>query len=99
MPSLLETTELTFLLHLIRVATKEWIIPKKIVLQNETRNQKLIEYWGCNPKCGEQCILVISQDDAVKPFVSENESIWEYFEPELRRRLSELELDESVARI
>ena len=31
------------------------------------------------------------------PFISENESMWEYFEPELKRRLSELDIEDTYA--
>ena len=35
--------------------------------------------------------------DMALPFISRNDAIWDYFEPELKRRLSELEKDDSYA--
>lgn len=35
--------------------------------------------------------------NALVPFISRNESMWEFFEPELKRRLSMMETDDSCA--
>ena len=41
--------------------------------------------------------MTISKEDALRPFISHNDAMWEYFEPELRRRLSELDIDDTYA--
>ena len=41
--------------------------------------------------------LFFSREDALVPFISRNESMWEFFEPELKRRLSMMETDDSYA--
>lgn len=41
--------------------------------------------------------LVFARADPKLPFVSRNEAMWQYFEPELRHRLEEMELDDSTA--
>ena len=40
---------------------------------------------------------MFSKEDALAPFISRNESMWEFFEPELKRRLSMMETDDSYA--
>ena len=95
-PSFLEVSEFTFLINLIRTATKENIIPLKITLQNTIDNKEVEKYWGCKvEKDCKKSTLTLSVIDSLKPFVSENELMWDYFEPELKRRLSELEVDDS----
>ena len=37
------------------------------------------------------------KSDAMIPFISHNESMWEFFEPELSRRLSMMETDDTYA--
>jgi len=40
---------------------------------------------------------VFSKEDALAPFISRNESMWEFFEPELKCRLSMTGTDDSCA--
>ena len=94
-PLFLEVSEFVFLINLIRIATKENIIPLKITLQNSINNKVLEKYFGCKINKGNKSTLTLSFNDSLKPFVSENEVMWDYFEPELKRRLSELEVEDS----
>ena len=41
--------------------------------------------------------LTFSKADTLIPFISRNESMWEFFEPELTRRLSMMETDDTYA--
>ena len=94
-PLFLEVSEFVFLINLIRIATKENITPLKITLQNSINNKELEKYFGCKLQKGNKSALTLSLNDSLKPFVSENEVMWDYFEPELKRRLSELEVEDS----
>ncbi|MGN0143691.1 MAG: helix-turn-helix domain-containing protein [Clostridium sp.] len=94
-PWFLEVSEFIFLINLIRIATKDNIIPLKVTLQNSISNKELEKYLGCKPQKGDKSTLTLSLNDSIKPFVSENEAMWDYFEPELKRRLSELEVEDS----
>lgn len=94
-PLFLEVSEFVFLINLIRRATKDNIIPVKITLQNSIKSKELEKYFGCRIQKGDKSILALSLNDSLKPFVSENEVMWDYFEPELKRRLSELEVEDS----
>ncbi len=100
LPVFLVEMEFTFLINLIRSATKEHITPLNITLQKSINNRSLQAYWGCEPKLSIRNTLTLSINDAHKPFISQNDAMWDYFEPELKRRLSELEIDDSfVARV
>ena len=46
---------------------------------------------------GNKNRLVFSKEDAPVPFISRNESMWEFFEPELKCRLSMTGTDDSCA--
>ena len=53
-------------------------------------------YFNCRYMIkGDKNILTLSKEDAQIPFISQNDDMWEYFEPELKRRLSELEVEDS----
>lgn len=41
--------------------------------------------------------LTFTVEDLQAPFISHNDAMWSYFEPELRRRLSQLEVDDSIS--
>jgi AraC-like DNA-binding protein len=46
---------------------------------------------------GERNTVTFSAEDAARPFLTANEAMWEFFEPELRRRLSELETGSTMS--
>ncbi len=45
---------------------------------------------------GPAFTVVFSAEDAVRPFLTANDRMWEFFAPELRRRLSELDASTTV---
>lgn len=97
LPEFLVATEMVFLVKLMRNATKTHIIPKEVITIHKLNNNNYEKFFGVRPKIGPRNILTISKKDALHPFISQNDSMWEYFEPELRRRLSELDVDDTYA--
>ena len=97
LPKFLVLAEMVFLINLIRSAIKEPIIPKEIMIQHKLSNQSYHDFFGIEPKAGSKNMLTLSLDDALKPFISQNDAMWGYFEPELKKRLSELEVDDTFA--
>lgn len=93
--SFLEISEFIFLINFIRTATKEHIIPLEVTIQNSINTKDIEEYLGCKVYKSCKSTIVLSLEDSLKPFISENEAMWDYFEPELKRRLSQLEADDS----
>lgn len=97
MPSFLVQCEMAFLVNMLRTATKEKISPTKVVMQTPPEGQWFVEFLGCEVEKGQRNIVSFSTEDLALPFITRNDSMWGYFEPELGRRLSELDVDESFS--
>ncbi len=97
LPEFLVATEMVFLINLIRNATKTHIIPTEIMTIYKLNDINYEEFFGVKPKLGTKNKLTISKIDALVPFISENDTMWSYFEPELKRRLSEFETEDTCA--
>ena len=87
LPGFLAATESVFLVYLIRLATREHIIPLKIQTQERLNSDKAYtDFFGTTPKLGQQNQITFSIADAQCPFLTNNESMWRFFEPELRKK-------------
>lgn len=97
LPEILVGIEFVFLVGLIRKATKETITPLSVTAKQPMKNSAYADFIGKAITVGDKNRLVFSREDALVPFISRNESMWEFFEPELKRRLSMMETDDSCA--
>ena len=97
LPEILVGIEFAFLVGLIRRATREQIMPLSATAKRPMKNRAYAEFIGKPITVGDKNRLMFSKEDALAPFVSRNESMWEFFEPELKRRLSMMETDDSYA--
>ncbi len=97
LPEILVGIEFVFLVGLIRKATKESITPLSVTAKQPMKNPAYADFIGKPITVGDKNRLVFSKEDALVPFISRNESMWEFFEPELKRRLSTMETDDSCA--
>ena len=97
LPEILVGIEFAFLVGLIRKATKENITPLSVTAKQPMKNPSYADFIGKPITTGDKNCLVFSKEDALVPFISRNESMWEFFEPELKRRLSMMETDDSYA--
>ena len=97
LPEILVGIEFVFLVGLIRKATKESITPLSVTAKQPMKNPAYADFIGQPITTGDKNRLVFSKEDALVPFISRNESMWEFFEPELKRRLSMMETDDSYA--
>lgn len=97
LPEILVGIEFVFVVNLIRKATKEDIKPIRATVINEMRNKLYSDFIGIPVTVSKKNSLVFSKSDALIPFISRNESMWAFFEPELRRRLSMMETDDSYS--
>ncbi|NNL76958.1 MAG: helix-turn-helix domain-containing protein [Desulfobacterales bacterium] len=98
LPDSLIAMELVYLVHLVRLGTREQINP--IAMSSSTlwlNRDDYAAYFGVSPVKGKQHTLTFSAQDSVRPFLTENEKMWEFFEPELRKRLTELDAGASYA--
>ncbi len=90
-PESLIATEVTFLVQLVRMATRERIQPLEVLSPIELQPKKAYrEFLGVIPKRSDQMGLSFSSVDAERPFISVNDNMWEFFEPALKQRLSDL---------
>lgn len=89
--------ELVFLVRLARIALREEIQPVRVVSTFAPFHSGFTDFFGVAPEKGEREMLCFSREDASKPFLTANESMWDFFEPTLRKRLSELDGSESTA--
>ncbi|MFI1917842.1 helix-turn-helix domain-containing protein [Nocardia sp. NPDC020380] len=97
-PTSLVLTELLFFVRLIRLGTREPVHP--IEVTTTTLPEVLgpyEEYLGSPLRHGPAHRIVFAGADAALPFLTANESLWAVFEPELRRRLADLEASATTA--
>lgn len=97
MPSFLVQCEFAFLVNIIRTATKERIAPVSARMQDPPACAELSAFLGCEVKRGASNLVSFSSADMDIPFISRNDAMWSYFEPELKRRLAELDVDETFS--
>ena len=71
------------------------------LLCNEILCDKLVksfnEFFTVPAKKANENSIVFRNEDLLLPFISYDESMWNYFEPELAKRLSDLDVDESTS--
>lgn len=97
LPGVLVGMEFVFLVGLIRKASKVPVVPLAATARIALQNSAYAAFLGTPVTVGGKNQLVFSKKDALLPFISRNESMWEFFEPELKRRLAMLETDDSCA--
>jgi AraC-type DNA-binding domain-containing proteins len=97
LPEFLVMTEVIFLVNLIRNATKEQIVPKSVTMRHKISEPACNEFLGIEISFGTKNIISFSKQDMEKPFISQNDAMWDYFEPELKRRLSEMDVDDTFS--
>lgn len=81
-----------FNVALTRLATRQTITPLEAELVALPEPAKPCEaFLGCSLRQGDCNRIRFSKEDASRPFLTENVSMWQFFEPKLRTRLSKLE--------
>lgn len=96
-PEIIIGVEMVLLINLIRKATRENIIPAKITVKNPFVNPEYEKFLGCKAEKGMINAITFSKEDAEVSFITRNESMWNFFEPELKKRLSEMDTDDSFS--
>lgn len=96
LPPFLVVSEFAFLVGMIRHATQEEIRPVEVMMKEPPKEQAFADFAGITPKQGERNEVVFTCRDLEEPFISHNEAMWSYFEPELVKRLTELDVDDSI---
>jgi AraC-like DNA-binding protein len=90
-PPLLATTELVFWVALARIATRHHIRPVRVTAPELMADPDLAaDYFGVRLRQEPTGSITFTAEDAARPFLTENEPMWRFFAPELRRRLADL---------
>lgn len=97
LPQFLVETEFAFLIGILRKATKEIIVPINVQMKKPVKTEAFENFLGISVEEGERNVITFSKKDLHIPFISYNDAMWDYFEPELSKRLAELEVDDSIS--
>ena len=89
--------EVAFLVNIIRNATMEEINPVKVEMCSPPNGNALTEFLHCPLIKSERNAVTFTNSDLAVPFISYDDGMWSYFEPELTKRLAELDIDESTS--
>lgn len=88
-PPSLATAELVFYVQFARLATRSHLCPLKVTApEPPAPEDEHTRYFGCSVRRAKSLSLVFSAVDAARPFLTANEKMWQFFEPELRHNLS-----------
>lgn len=97
-PKYLGVSELIFFTQLARLATRENIKPIAIELPLLPNNREDYEaYFGCELTHSERIKITFSAKDAALPFLTENVSMWAFFEDSLNKKLVDLDSEASTS--
>jgi AraC-like DNA-binding protein len=97
-PALLATAELVFWVALARIGTRHQVRPVTVTVPTLPRDKAGLEtYFGAAVRKSGVHSLTFGAQDVSRPFLTENEPMWRFFAPELRRRLSDMQADATVA--
>jgi AraC-like DNA-binding protein len=97
-PRLLVAGEMAFWIALARMGTRREIHATRATMRQTPRaSAATTTYFGTSIRKGDVDSISFSSEDATRPFLTEDESMWSFFAPELRRRLAELEAGATTA--
>ena len=97
-PASLVAAELVFFVQLARIGTRTKLCPLEVKAPSPLKPENgYAEYFGVAVGQGVLPKIVFNAEDAWQPFLTANEKMWEFFEPGLKKRLSEIEESATMA--
>jgi AraC-like DNA-binding protein len=93
-PYSLQVAEVGFFLQLARLATREPVKALRVSLLElppGTYAKRYENFFGVPIQQGDHPSIAFAAADTMRPFITANEGMWRVFEPDLSRRLSELD--------
>lgn len=99
-PYSLVVAEIAFFVRLVRIATRESVKALRVTLPQRPPGAYARRYevfFGAPVQQGTSPVIAFAAEDAFRPFLTANEGMWRVFEPDLRRRLGELDATASTA--
>ncbi len=98
LPRSLAAAELVFFTRLARLATRRRVVPKTVRLPRLPGNLAPYEAWfGCALRESKSIEIAFDAADAAAPFLTENATMWTFFEAGLRERLAALDAQASIS--
>lgn len=99
-PRLHGLSEMVFLVAFARRATREEVVPRRVLVQKlPSETDPFVEYFRCPVEEAASYSLVLAAQDARRPFLTHNARMWEAINPALRRRMSEADEERSTSDI
>ncbi len=90
-PVSLAAVELAFFTQIARMGTREPVRPVRVESPYAIQPAEAYEeFFGVAIERSDRHGVTFSSEDATRPFLTANESLWQTFEPELRRRRTNL---------
>ena len=97
-PRSLGAAELVFFTQLARLATRKRIVPVQAELPHLPSDTAPYDvYFGTRLRSGQAVRIGFSAEDATYPFLTEDAGMWNFFEAELKKKLSDLDTETSIA--
>ncbi|NHV25871.1 AraC family transcriptional regulator [Burkholderia sp. D-99] len=91
-------SEMVFVVHMARRAARQHVVPSAITLPAlPTGAAEAEAFFGVPITIGANATLAFDAKVAGAPFLTANETIWASFEPDLKRRLGDLDQSTSFA--
>jgi AraC-like DNA-binding protein len=98
LPVALGTTEVVFLVHFARMATRSPVQPIEVTTPEPVRNpDAYAAFLGVAITAGPSYSVSFTEQEARLPFLTANAPIWDIFESQFRQRLAEIEATAQVA--
>ena len=90
LPRSLAATEMVFFTQLARLATRQNVAPLRVELvQLPSQCAPLEDFFGCQLQAAAHNRITFSPQDAAHPFLTEDNAMWESFEPALTKRIKD----------
>ncbi|MEZ5751722.1 MAG: AraC family transcriptional regulator ligand-binding domain-containing protein [Paracoccaceae bacterium] len=88
LPATLAATEIVFLVNLLRRATRRRVVPQAVCLPSALEGIRDVEEWfGCRVSHSDTASFSLDPTDALRPFLTHDNAMWQSFQPDLRRRM------------
>ena len=98
LPASLITFEFAFVTMLARLATREPVSPLVVRSTVSPANGEAFEgFLGVPIMAGQRNTMRFSRRDALRPFLTASEEMWQTFAPSLRRKMGDLEAASTVS--
>ncbi|MCG7497827.1 AraC family transcriptional regulator [Vibrio sp. Of7-15] len=98
LPNCVNLSELVFFTQLTRLATRQSIKPIKVVLPELPQNlAAYTDYFGCDITLGNETTLVFSNEDAQIPFLTDNQTMLNVFDQEIRKNLDAMTKNQATS--